>query len=52
MSTVSKVIIKKGLNKYEWSQTDEAITIYIPIKNVLLKNIEVFTSDLLLKVNA
>lgn len=52
MSTVSKVIIKQGTNKYEWSQTDETVSIYISIKNVLMKNVDVFIGDVLLKVNA
>ena len=52
MSTVSKIIIKQGEKKYEWSQTDETLTIKVNIHNVLLKNIDIFQSDLLLKVNA
>lgn len=52
MSTVSKIIIKQGEKKYEWSQTDETLTIRVNIHNVLLKNIDIFQSDLLLKVNA
>lgn len=52
MSTISKVIIKKGTNKYEWSQTDENIFIYIPIQNVLMKNIDVLMTDFMLKINA
>jgi hypothetical protein len=50
--SLSKVTIKQGINKYEWSQTDETISIYIQIKNVLMKNVDVFISDVLLKVNA
>jgi hypothetical protein len=42
MTSLSKVTIKKGEEKYKWSQTDEAVVIYIPIKNVLLKNIDIF----------
>jgi hypothetical protein len=51
MSSLTKVIIKRGEDKYQWSQTDESIVIYLPIKNVTLKNIDVFYSDLVLKVN-
>ena len=52
MSTVSKVIIKSGQDKYEWSQSDEFLQIYVNIKNVLMKHIDIFTSDVLLKINA
>ena len=52
MTSLSKITIKKGEEKYQWTQTDEAVVLYIPIKNVLLKNIDIFQSDLLLKVNA
>ena len=52
MTTVSKVSIKESERTYEWSQTDETIAIYLPIKNVLMKNIEIFCSDLLLKITA
>ena len=52
MTSLSKTIIKSGEKKYEWSQTDEAISVRLPIKNVLLKNIDIFISDLLLKINA
>jgi hypothetical protein len=37
MATVSKIIIKNQGNKYEWTQTDEAITVNLPMKNVLMK---------------
>ena len=52
MSSVSKVTVKAGTQKYEWSQTDEYVMIYLPMQNVLLKNIDLFFSDLLLKINA
>jgi hypothetical protein len=52
MSSLSKVTIKKGQKKYEWSQTDTTIVINLPLQNILLKNIDIFYSDLLLKVNA
>jgi hypothetical protein len=42
MTSLSKITIKKGIEKYEWSQTDEAVVLYVPIKNVLMKNIEIF----------
>ena len=52
LSSASKVTIKNGSSKYDWTQTDESICVYIPIKNVLLKNIDIFYSDCLLKINA
>lgn len=50
MST--KVTVKASSGKYTWSQTPEALSILLPVKNVLLKNIEVVYTDLVLKVNA
>lgn len=49
--TARKVIVKPSEGRYKWSQTQEAITITLPVKNVLLKNVEVIFSDLCLKVN-
>jgi hypothetical protein len=49
--TTKKVIIKKQEDKYQWSQTDESISIYFPVKNVLLKNIDVVFTAHFLKVN-
>jgi len=49
--TARKVTVKPSEGRYKWSQTLEAITISLPVKNVLLKNIEVLYSDLCLKVN-
>ena len=40
--SISKVTIKKGEKMYEWAETDESIIIYLPIKNVLLKQIDIF----------
>lgn len=50
--SISSVTIKKGDSKYQWAETDESIIVKLPIKNVALKNIDVFFSDLVLKVNA
>lgn len=50
--TTKKVIIKRQEEKYQWSQTEDSLTIYFPMKNVLLKNIDVLYTDLLLKINA
>lgn len=52
MSSTSKIIIKDGLKKYEWTQTDESVCVYIPIKNVLMKNIDIFYTECMLKINA
>ena len=52
MTSLSKVTIKKDEGRYEWSQTDESIVVQIPIKNVLLKQINLFFGDYLLKVSA
>lgn len=48
----SKVTVKASSGKYSWSQTPEAVTILLPLKNVLMKHIEVVYTDLVLKVNA
>lgn len=51
MST--KVIIKKKEDKFQWSQTDEAITLYFPgVKNVSLKNVDVLYTPEFIKINA
>lgn len=47
----AKVIVKPSEGKYKWSQTLEAITVTLPVRNVLLKNIEILYTDLVLKVN-
>ena len=52
MSSMSKVTIKKGEAKFQWSQTAENVVVSIPIKNVTMKNINIFYSDLCLKVTA
>lgn len=51
MSSLSKVTVKEGQNKIQFSQTDEAITVFLPMKNVLLKQITILYTDLCLKVN-
>lgn len=50
--SLKKVTIKKQEDKYEWSETTDSITLYFPLKNVLLKNIDVLYTDLFLKINA
>ncbi len=49
--TARKVTVKPSEGRYKWSQTQDAITVSLPVKNVLLKNVEVIFSDLCLKVN-
>lgn len=49
---MKKVIIKRQEDKFQWSQTEETLTVYLPIKNVLLKNIDVLITRDFLKVNA
>lgn len=49
--TTKKVLIKKQEEKFQWSQTEESLTISFPIKNVLLKNIDILYTDNFLKVN-
>jgi hypothetical protein len=48
----SKVIIKRQEEKFQWSQTEETLTIYLPLKNVQLKNVDVLITSDFLKVNA
>ena len=50
--TARKVIIKRQEDKFQWSQTEETITVYLPVRNVLLKNIDVLITRDFLKVNA
>jgi hypothetical protein len=51
MST-KKVVIKKAEDKYSWIQTEESLTLSFPIKNVLLKHVDILYTDNFLKVNA
>ena len=47
-----KTTIKKSTaGTYSWSQTDESLTISLPVKNVLRKDIDVLFAELVLKVN-
>ena len=49
MST--KVYIRKNEDKFSWTQTEESLTISFPIKNILLKSIDILYTDLFIKVN-
>ena len=48
----AKTSIKAATAKYQWAQSPDAVTVYIPLKNVLLRNIDIFYSDSLMKINA
>ena len=37
--------------KYEWYESDSTITIQLPISNTSLQKIDIYVSDLVLKVN-
>ena len=50
MST-KKVFYKKQEEKFSWTQTEESITISFPVKNVLLKNVDILYTDNFIKVN-
>jgi len=49
MST--KIIIKRKEDKFQWTQTDEAITLYFPVRNVMLKNVDVLYTPEFIKIN-
>ena len=50
--TTKKVIIKRQEDKFQWSQTEDSLTIFLPLKNVLMKNIDVLITKDFIKVNA
>lgn len=50
MST-KKVIIRKKEEKFQWSQTDEALTLYFPVRNVALKSVDVLYTPEFIKIN-
>ena len=52
MSSLSSVKIQQAGAKYTWSQSEEAISIQVPLRNVLMKHVDIFYSDLLVKVSA
>ena len=51
MATARKVVVKKSEGAYSWSQTKESLTISLPVRNVLMKDINITIADLCLKVN-
>ncbi len=50
-SPVDDIIKVKPKNTYEWHQDQKNIHIRIPIKGTSLKKIDIFLSDVILKVN-
>ena len=46
-----KVVVKKSEGPYQWSQTKESLTINLPVKNVMMKDINIVIAELCLKVN-
>ena len=46
-----KVVFKKSEGGFKWSQTKESLTVSLPVRNVLMKNVDITISDLCLKVN-
>ena len=46
-----KVTVKPSEGKYKWSQTAESVSISLPVRNVLMKHVEVVYTDFVLKVN-
>ena len=46
-----KTYLKQSADGYDWSQTKESLSISLPVRNVLMKNVEVTIADLCLKVN-
>ena len=48
----TKVIIKKKEDKFQWSQTEDSITLTFPsVKNVNMKSIDVLFTPDFLKIN-
>ena len=48
---MSRIYTKPSEGKFKWSQTAESLSISLPVKNVLMKHVEVLYTDLVLKVN-
>lgn len=49
--TSKKVTYKQNEEKFTWTQTEESLTISFPVKNVLLKNVDILYTDSFVKVN-
>lgn len=48
---MKKTTFKKSESGFKWSQTDESLTISLPVRNVLRKDIDVLFAAYVLKVN-
>ena len=48
----TKTIIKRHEEKFSWSQTEDSLTLNFPLKNVLLKNIDLLQTSAFIKINA
>ena len=46
-----KTTIKKSQQAFNWSQTDESLTISFPVRGVNRKDVDVLYAELVLKVN-
>ena len=46
-----KTTIKKSQQGFNWSQTDESLTISLPVRGVNRKDVDVLYAELVLKVN-
>jgi len=46
-----KTTITKSKSGYKWSQTDDSLTISLPVQNVTRKDIDVLMAEYVLKVN-
>jgi hypothetical protein len=47
----TKVIIKRKEDKFQWSQTEDSLSIYFPVRNVALKSIDVLYTPDFIKIN-
>lgn len=46
-----KTTITKSKSGYRWSQTDDSLTITLPVSNVTRKDVNVLMAEYVLKVN-
>ena len=46
-----KTTITKSKSGYRWSQTDDSLTITLPVSNVTRKDVDVLMAEYVLKVN-
>lgn len=48
---MAKVVVKDQKERFEWIQSEDSVTIQVPISGVSIKNINVFYSDYFVKIN-